>query len=119
MNAGGELVEEFALVRDFAVIMTVAGVVTLLFRKLHQPPVLGYLIVGLFIGPYYLPVHAVGDVHTISLLADLGLVLLLFGLGLEFSWSKIRQIRLAALVIGGIEILTDVSRSVRTGCRQR
>jgi len=49
------VMEEFALLRDIAIIMVVAGAVTLVFRKLRQPPVLGYLIAGLIIGPYALP----------------------------------------------------------------
>jgi CPA2 family monovalent cation:H+ antiporter-2 len=101
-------VEEVGLVKDFAIIMAVAGGVTLLFRKLHQPPILGYLIAGLLIGPYTLPVPPVTDVDTIRLLADLGLVLLLFGIGLEFSWSKIRQVGLSVLIIGVGEILTMI-----------
>jgi monovalent cation:H+ antiporter-2, CPA2 family len=102
-------VEEFSLLRDFAIIMVVAGVVTLVLRRLHQPPVLGYLLAGLIISPYVLPFFSVTDIHTIGLLADIGLVLLLFGVGLEFGWSKIRQIGLAALVIGTIEIATMIS----------
>ncbi len=101
--------EEITLVKDFAIIMIVAGAMTLLFRRLRQPPILGYLIAGLLIGPYTLPNPPVTDIHTISLLADLGLILLLFGLGLEFSWSKIRQIGLAVLIIGVVEILTMIS----------
>ena len=100
--------EEITLVRDFAIIMIVAGAVTLLFRRLHQPPILGYLISGLLIGPYTLPVPPVTDVHTVKLLADLGLVLLLFGLGLEFSWSKIREVGSSVLIIGVIEIFTMI-----------
>lgn len=100
--------EEITLLKDFAVIMIVAGVVTLLFRLLRQPPILGYLIAGLLAGPYIFPVSPVTDIHTIKLLADLGLVLLLFGLGLEFSWSKIREIGLAVLFIGVIEILAMI-----------
>ncbi len=100
--------EEVTLIKDIAVIMVTAGVITLLFRKLRQPPVLGYLLAGLLIGPYVLPSPPVTDLHTISLLADLGLVLLLFGLGLEFSWSKIRQVGVAVLLIGVIEIATMV-----------
>ena len=100
--------EEFALLKDFAIIMVVAGVVTLLFRKLRQPPVLGYLIAGLLIGPYTLSLLPVTDIHTISLLADIGLVVLLFGIGLEFSWSKIRGVGLSVLVIGGMEITTMI-----------
>lgn len=101
--------EEFGLLKDFAIIMSVAGVVTLLFRKLHQPVVLGYLIAGVIVGPYTLSNPPVTDVETIRLLADLGLVLLLFGLGLEFSWSKIRQIGLSVLLIGALEICTMIS----------
>jgi CPA2 family monovalent cation:H+ antiporter-2 len=101
--------EEVALLKDFAIIMIVAAVITLLFRRLRQPPILGYLIAGLLVGPYILPAPLVTDLHTISLLADLGLILLLFGLGLEFSWNKIRQIGLSVLIIGAIEILTMIS----------
>ena len=100
--------EEVALLKDFAVIMVVAGAVALLFRKLRQPPVLGYLIAGLIVSPYTLSFSPIADVHTVKLLADLGLVLLLFGLGLEFSWSKIRQIGVVVLIIGVIEILTMI-----------
>lgn len=101
--------EEISLIQDFAVIMVVAGAVTLLFRKLRQPPVLGYIIAGVLVGPYTLPFSPITETHTISLLADLGLVLLLFTLGLEFSWHKIRQIGFSVLLIGGIEILTMIS----------
>lgn len=101
--------EEFALLRDMAIVMMVAGAVTLVFRRLRQPPVLGYLIAGLLIGPYALPTPLVANVDSIKLLADLGLVLLLFGLGLEFSWSKIRNIGLVVVLIGAAEILTMIS----------
>jgi len=101
--------EEFALLRDFAIIMVVAGAVALLFRKLRQPPILGYLIAGLIVSPYTLPVSPIVDIHTVKLLSDLGLVLLLFGLGLEFSWSKIRAIGVAVIIIGVVEILTMIS----------
>lgn len=113
--------EEFGLVWSFAIIMAVAGAVTLLFRWLHQPPILGYLIAGLIIGPYTIPflfdgVDApVTDVDTIVLLADLGLIVLLFGIGLEFSWSKIREVGLAVIVIGAIEIITMMSLGYGVG----
>lgn len=101
--------EGIVLVKDFAIIMVVAGAITLLFRKLHQPVILGYLLAGLLIGPYTLPTPLITDLDTINLLADLGLVLLLFGIGLEFSWHKIRQFGLQVLVIGAIEIITMIS----------
>ncbi|MFH1383128.1 MAG: cation:proton antiporter [Chloroflexota bacterium] len=100
--------EELTLLKDFAIIMVVAGAVTLLFRRLRQPVILGYLITGVLIGPHTLPVPPVEDVHTINMLVDLGLVLLLFVMGLEFSWDKIRQVGLSVLVIGVIEISTMI-----------
>jgi monovalent cation:H+ antiporter-2, CPA2 family len=107
-GSGGKL-EDFSLLRDFALIMVVAGIVTLILRKLRQPPILGYLLAGLLLSPYFVPFYSVNDIHSIGLLADIGLVLLLFGVGLEFGWSKIRQIGIAALIIGGIEIATMIS----------
>jgi len=108
VSPGGTL-EEFSLLRDFALIMVVAGIVTLILRKLRQPPVLGYLLAGLLLSPYFVPFYTVSDIDTIGLLADIGLVLLLFGVGLEFGWSKIRQIGITALIIAGVEIATMIS----------
>ncbi len=98
--------EELGLVQDFAVIMIVAGVVTLVFRHLRQPPVLGYLLVGLIVGPYTLPFPLVENADLVRNLADLGIILFLFSLGLEFSVSKLRRIGVTVLIIGGVEILS-------------
>lgn len=96
--------EDFAVVRDFALILIVASVMTIVFRLLRQPPILGYLIAGLIVGPYSL--RLVTGMTNVSLLADLGLVLLLFGIGLEFSFSKIRAVGFDVLLIGTVNILT-------------
>lgn len=100
---------EFTLVRDFAIIMAVAGVAIILFRRLKQPPVLGYLIAGLIVGPFTLPLLGIqapiSNIESIRLLADLGLVLLLFALGLDFGWHRIRQMGLRIILIGTIEII--------------
>ncbi len=69
-----------------------------------QPPVLGYLVTGLLIGPYTLPTPLISNFDTIGLLAELGLVLLLFGIGLELGWRRIRSIGFQVLVIGVVEI---------------
>ena len=110
-----EGVEEFALVRDFAIIMAVAGGVVVLFRKLNQPPILGYLLAGLLIGPFTLPEPPIGDVESIRLLADLGLVLLLFALGMEFGWRRIRQVGLSVVLIGSVEIFGMISLGYGVG----
>ncbi|MCH7713954.1 MAG: cation:proton antiporter [Chloroflexi bacterium] len=91
------------LVRDFAIIMAVAGGALLLFRQFKQPPVLGYLVAGVIIGPFTLPDPPVKNVETIRLLADLGLVLLLFGVGLELGWQRIRGIGGTVIMIALVE----------------
>ena len=100
---------EITLVRDFAIIMAVAGVAIMLFKRLKQPPVLGYLIAGLIVGPFTLPLLGIqppiSNIESIRLLADLGLVLLLFALGLDFGWHRIRRMGLRVVLIGTIEII--------------
>lgn len=75
-----------------------------LARLTGQPPVLGYLLTGLLIGPFTLPTPLISNLDTIGLLAELGLVLLLFGIGLELGWRRIRGIGFQVLVIGVVEI---------------
>jgi len=95
---------DFGLVRDFAITMAVAGGALILFRFFKQPPVLGYLLAGVIIGPFTLPNPPVQNVDTIRLLADLGLVLLLFGIGLEFGWQRIRRIGTRVIGIALLEM---------------
>jgi CPA2 family monovalent cation:H+ antiporter-2 len=79
--------------------MAVAGGALVLFRHFKLPPVLGYLLAGIIIGPFTLPNPPVQNVDTIRLLADLGLVLLLFGIGLELGWQRIRQVGTRVILI--------------------
>ena len=95
---------ESGLVRDFAIIMAVAGAALVLFRQLKLPPVLGYLVAGVIIGPFALPDPPVKNLETIRLLADLGLVLLLFGIGLEFGWQRIRGVGTRVVLIAMVEM---------------
>ncbi|WP_297926408.1 cation:proton antiporter, partial [uncultured Agitococcus sp.] len=67
-------------IQDLAIIMLVAGFVTLLFHRLKQPVVLGYIIAGLIIGPYVSPIPFISDEKTIRTLGELGVVFLMFGL---------------------------------------
>ena len=90
--------------RDFAIAIAIASVGLALARVVRQPPVLGYLVAGLVIGPFTLPNPLISNLDTIGLLAELGLVLLLFGIGLEMGWRRIRSIGFPVIVIGVIEI---------------
>src|SRR5574343_1654265 len=84
--------------QDMAVIMMVAGVITLIFHRLRQPVVLGYLLAGSIVGPHTPPHPLVTDRDTIETLGELGVVFLLFSLGLEFSLRKLGRVGIAAAV---------------------
>ena len=103
------------LVRDFAIIMAAAGAGLVLFRRLGQPAVLGYLLAGIIIGPFVLPSLSLEDTETVRLLADLGLVLLLFAMGLELGWERLRRIGLRVILIGTIEIAFMIALGYEIG----
>lgn len=94
--------QEPHLLRDFAIIMGVAGLALVLCRRVKLPPVLGYLAAGALIGPSAL--KAVENSETITLLADLGLVLLLFSIGLELGWRRIREVGARVVLIASVEM---------------
>ena len=116
-EALGQAVElsQIGFLRDFAIVMAVAGVAVVVFRKLNQPPILGYLIAGLLVGPFTFANSPVTNTESIRLLADLGLVLLLFGLGLEFGWRRIRQVGLVVLLVGAMEIIIMLTLGYQIG----
>ena len=84
--------------------MAIAAGGLVLARLVWQPPVLGYMLAGMLIGPYTLPNPLISNLDTIGLLAELGLLLLLFGIGMELGWRRIRSIGFRVLVIGVVEI---------------
>ncbi len=91
-------------IQDLAVIMLIAGLVTLVFHRLKQPVVLGYILAGVIIGPHTPPFALIQDEHTIRTLSELGVVFLLFALGLEFSLRKLASVGLTAVVAAVVEI---------------
>ncbi|HEX2573821.1 MAG TPA: cation:proton antiporter [Polyangia bacterium] len=88
---------------DLAVVLGVAAVTTVLCQRLRQPVVLGYLIAGLIIGPH-VPVPLVADSETVYTLAELGVILLMFSLGLEFHLRKLLRIGGTAGVIAVVQV---------------
>src|SRR5262245_27336325 len=94
--------------QDLAVVMIVAGLVTVIFHRFKQPVVLGYIIAGVIIGPHTPPFPLIHDEDTIKTLAELGVILLMFSLGLEFSLRKLRRVGGAAFVAAFLEILLMV-----------
>ena len=78
------------LIADLALILIIAGVMTLLFKKLKQPLVLGYIVAGFLASPNMSYMPSVNDLENVHLWSDIGVIFLLFALGLEFSFKKIR-----------------------------
>ena len=91
--------------QDLAVVMIVAALVSVVFHRFKQPVVLGYIIAGVIIGPHTPPAALVYDPETIDTLAELGVILLMFSLGLEFSLRKLTQVGASALIAALLEIL--------------
>jgi CPA2 family monovalent cation:H+ antiporter-2 len=83
--------ESLLFLQNLAVVLLVAAVATVVFQRLHQPVVFGYLFAGMIIGPH-LPVPLVADLETVRTLSELGVILLMFSLGLEFSISKLAAV---------------------------
>jgi len=106
---------EANLLRDFAIIMGVAGLGIVIVRRLGLPSILGYLIAGVLIGPFTFDNPIIEDLETIRRLADIGLVLLLFALGLEFGWERVRQVGLKVLFIGAVEITLMIALGYQLG----
>lgn len=92
------------LISDLAVILISAGVVTLLFKRLKQPVVLGYIVAGILAGPSIQQIPTVSDTESIRIWADIGVIFLLFALGLDFSFKKLMKVGGTA-VIGAVTIV--------------
>src|SRR5688572_20498730 len=87
-----------AFLQNLAVVLCVAAVTTVVFQRLRQPVVFGYLLAGMIVGPH-VPIPIVADVETVRTLAEMGVILLLFGLGLEFSLRKLIRVGPTAGVV--------------------
>ena len=92
------------LIADLALILICAGVMTLLFKSLKQPIVLGYIVAGFLASPNMPYMPSVSDMHGIHLWSEIGVIFLLFALGLEFSFKKILKMG-AAPIIAAIAII--------------
>lgn len=93
------------VVMDLAIIMVVAAVMIAIAFKLKQPMVIGYIFAGMIIGPYTPPFTLVSSLETINLLAELGIIMLLFVVGTEFPVAKLRAVGRISLVVALAETL--------------
>ncbi|MBM3837492.1 MAG: cation/H(+) antiporter [Verrucomicrobia bacterium] len=101
--------------QDLAVVMIVAALVTVLFHRLKQPVVLGYILAGVIIGPHTPPFPLIKEEDAIKTLAELGVVFLMFSLGLEFSLRKLKKVGATALIAAALEIVLMVGVGYHIG----
>lgn len=93
------------LIEDLALILIAAAITTLIFRRLKQPLVLGYIIAGFLISPHLSLTPTVADTQNIKTLAEMGVIFLLFSLGLEFSFKKLIRVGGSASITAMVEII--------------
>lgn len=97
------------LIRDLAIILGVAALVTFIFRRIKQPVVLGYIIAGIIVGPYVPGVLSITDIPNIQVWAELGVIFLMFALGLEFSFRKLARVGFPAATTTMIQVTLMMS----------
>jgi CPA2 family monovalent cation:H+ antiporter-2 len=103
------------LIEDLALILIVAAFVVLLFRKIKQPLVLGYIIAGFLVSPNLNIFPSVVDSANIKTLAEIGVIFLLFSLGLEFSFKKLMNVGGSASITAFVEIIFSTIAGYYTG----
>jgi monovalent cation:H+ antiporter-2, CPA2 family len=95
---------EISAITDLAIMMTVAAIVALIFYKLKQPIVVGYLIAGIIVGPYTPPFSLVTNLDILNIFAEIGVIFLLFTIGFEFPLRKMQSLGRVIMGVSFIEI---------------
>lgn len=103
------------LIEDLALVLGTAAIVILIFKKLNQPLVLGYILAGFFVGPNFKLVPTIIDFESIETWAEIGMIFLLFSLGLEFSFKKLVKVGGASSITAIFEIVTMFAIGYFTG----
>jgi CPA2 family monovalent cation:H+ antiporter-2 len=103
---------EALLVQDLAIILVLAAVVSFVFHRLNQPLVVGYIIAGIIVGPYTPPFSFISEPEAVGALAEIGVILLLFGIGLTFPVSKLVSLGRVSLTVAGFETALVMAMSL-------
>ena len=97
--------ENLRLVSDLALILTSAGIVTVIFKLLKQPLVLGYLVAGFLVGPHLHIFPTVTDTATVEAWSEIGIIFMMFAVGLEFSFKKLMSVGSKAFITAFLGII--------------
>lgn len=96
---------ELVFLQDLAIVMTVSAGIMILCQHFRLPVVLGYILAGILIGPHTPPFPLVRDLHNIHTLSEMGVIFLLFTIGLEFSLTKLKKVGSVSVVAATLEII--------------
>ena len=105
----------YPLIGDLGLILMTAGLAVLLFKKIRQPLVLGYIVAGFLAGPHVSFFPTVKDIHNVEVWAEIGVIFLLFSLGLEFSFKKLIRVGGSASVTALVQISCMIGLGYLTG----
>lgn len=103
------------LIVDLGLILGVGAITTLIFKRINQPLVLGYIIAGFLVGPHFQYLPSVADEHNVEIWAKIGVIFLLFSLGLEFSFKKLLNVGGSASITALVEIVFVVTLGYYVG----
>ena len=103
------------LISDLGLILVVAGITTLIFKKIRQPLVLGYILAGLIVGPHVSLFPTVADEEGVKIWSEIGVIILLFTLGLEFSFKKLAKVGGSVTIAAVVEIVLMIGIGFVTG----
>ena len=103
------------LINDLALILICAGIMTLVFKKLKQPLVLGYIVAGFLASPHFTFTPSVTDAESIKTWSDIGVIFLLFALGLDFSFKKLMKVGGSAVISACTIILCMIAVGIFVG----
>jgi len=105
----------YPLISDLGLILMTAGVAVLLFKKIKQPLVLGYLIAGFLAGPHFTLFPTIQEIENVEVWAEIGVIFLLFSLGLEFSFKKLVKVGGSASITASVQIVVMIIVGFTTG----
>ncbi len=94
---------QFTIIRDIVVILLVSIPIIFIFKKINLPSIVGFLIAGMLIGPHSF--QLISEVNEINIMAEVGVILLLFTIGLEVSFGKLIKMKKFLLLSGGLQVL--------------
>ncbi|KTC66405.1 potassium:proton antiporter (plasmid) [Legionella adelaidensis] len=104
---------QYPVLETILLVLLAVLIVNSIFRFFNLPVILGYLLVGVFVGPYVLAL--VPNSEVIQALAEFGVVFLMFTIGLDFSFSKLRKLRFAVFVLGSSQVISCIVLTVAVG----